>query len=398
MKKMFNIKKISIALITFLCMFLATNNVKAADIEYICRYKIDTSNYDKYYDNIRFQLKFKNNSSGIPFFGSYDINKKVYYENSNNLNLGQGYSASYYGDINGVTNEPVIFYQRLTVSNPSFKNYDYKTKGCPANIYYSVDQNNVDYAHIYEFSLDVDFLTKCNANQYAICGAISLDTINSSDKNNSNEEIGNTTGEAGNYKSCSYADLAIYKAQEGNVKKMFTLYFNSNNAYVDDYHEDVTWKIIPDFEANELKGECPSVVYLPYQIEGGDTVTMSLKKETHSSYVRYGLIVELNGSTDQDRENDICNGKTMKFVKIAYTLIRFLLPILVIIFSVIDFVGVVLSGETEKMEKAKKRFAIRLIVAVIILFIPAIIELLLKLAGIIDSGAGLVEFTCNLFN
>jgi hypothetical protein len=83
---------------------------------------------------------------------------------------------------------------------------------------------------------------------------------------------------------------------------------------------------------------------------------------------------------------------------VAYTLIRFLLPILVIVFSVIDFVGVVLSGETEKMEKAKKRFAIRLIVAAAILFVPAIIELLLKLAGVIDSGAGLVEFTCNLFD
>ena len=62
----------------------------------------------------------------------------------------------------------------------------------------------------------------------------------------------------------------------------------------------------------------------------------------------------------------------------------------------IDFVGVVLSGETEKMEKAKKKFIIRLLVGAAFLFIPALLELLLRIIGIIESGQGLAEFTCNI--
>lgn len=83
-------------------------------------------------------------------------------------------------------------------------------------------------------------------------------------------------------------------------------------------------------------------------------------------------------------------------IGMAFTLLRFIVPALIIILSVLDFVGVVASGEDEKMEKAKKHFATRLVVGIVILLLPALLEVLLKLAGIIGQNQSLSDSVCNV--
>lgn len=86
--------------------------------------------------------------------------------------------------------------------------------------------------------------------------------------------------------------------------------------------------------------------------------------------------------------------KTFGYVKGIYNFMRFIVPALIVVFSTIDFASVVITGEDDKMVKAKKNFIIRLIVGIAILFIPIILESLLKLAGILESGDNLIDLAC----
>ena len=87
-----------------------------------------------------------------------------------------------------------------------------------------------------------------------------------------------------------------------------------------------------------------------------------------------------------------------EYIVMAFKFLRFVVPALIIILSTIDFVGVVASGEDEKLTKAKKNFVIRLIVGVVILLLPFILELILKIAGILGADESLSDSVCNVIN
>ena len=50
------------------------------------------------------------------------------------------------------------------------------------------------------------------------------------------------------------------------------------------------------------------------------------------------------------------------------------------------------------MQKAKKDFIIRLIVGILILFIPILLEVIFKLAGIINEGENLSDIVCSIIS
>ena len=66
--------------------------------------------------------------------------------------------------------------------------------------------------------------------------------------------------------------------------------------------------------------------------------------------------------------------------------------------STISFLTIVVSGDSEKMQKAKKDFIIRLIVGILILFIPILLEVIFKLAGIINEGENLSDIVCSIIS
>ena len=99
-----------------------------------------------------------------------------------------------------------------------------------------------------------------------------------------------------------------------------------------------------------------------------------------------------NNTTVVDTDPCVTVGVVSKYIKIIFNIIRFLVPTVIIIYSVIDFAGVVVSGEQDSMEKAKKHFIQRIIIGVLILLVPSILNIILKLAGIIDRD--IMEYFC----
>lgn len=137
--------------------------------------------------------------------------------------------------------------------------------------------------------------------------------------------------------------------------------------------------------------ECPNSVW------ECDNNEIHINNDCESSK-QYSLIHVL--STDNiSNLNNKCEiiGSIGGYIEKAYTLIRYLIPTLIVILSTADFAGVVFSGEQDKMEKAKYKFMMRLIIGVVTLLIPFLLELILKLAGVIGTGDTIADIACGLF-
>ncbi len=74
----------------------------------------------------------------------------------------------------------------------------------------------------------------------------------------------------------------------------------------------------------------------------------------------------------------------MCFITVIFNIIRYLIPAILIILGSIDFAKVVVSNEREAMSKALSTFIKRVIVAIVIFFLPLLIKFLLQIFG--NSG------------
>lgn len=72
------------------------------------------------------------------------------------------------------------------------------------------------------------------------------------------------------------------------------------------------------------------------------------------------------------------------FVYQVFRPIQWLVPILLLVFTTIDFSKVVFTDSKDGMEKAKKNFVKRAIIAVVIFFIPTLLEIVFE---VIDNQA-----------
>lgn len=123
-----------------------------------------------------------------------------------------------------------------------------------------------------------------------------------------------------------------------------------------------------DVDSQELNITKGSGTIIKFQKLGYDTPENAKKKEE---------------TTKLDTCESIDSLK--KYISMAYNLIRFIIPVLIVVLSSVEFAGIVLNGATDNMEKAKKHFIIRLVIGVAIVLIPVILEMLLRIAGIING-------------
>ena len=87
----------------------------------------------------------------------------------------------------------------------------------------------------------------------------------------------------------------------------------------------------------------------------------------------------LNGCTDL--------GETLTLLKQIYTFLRYMIPVLIIVLSIVDFIKVVASGDDKNYKTAYNRFIKRIIVGIVILLLPFILSLLIRISGIAtDTG------------
>lgn len=88
--------------------------------------------------------------------------------------------------------------------------------------------------------------------------------------------------------------------------------------------------------------------------------------------------------------------ETTKLLKQVYTLLKYLIPVLIIGLSIIDFIKVVASGEDKVFKEVWTKFVKRLIIGIIILILPQLLSMLIKMSGITKmyGGNGGLDFFC----
>jgi len=362
MKKMFNIKSFYLYLFALLCMFLATSNVKA----------------DNDMSNITDKIKEE-----------YGLVSCTYVEyGTNNVIAELVFNSSDFTLVNRVDfngNSDFIKKIKSAKFSPQFKLSDLNGK-CPSLLFLGeMDENLVVKASLENFSgatMKLGYKT-------------TMDDIKDIITNASNGGYN-----PDDYVVCEYAkdnaDSVILNLIISPDKVSLINKIDGQGLSVYKKFENITFE--PNFSVSNLNKKCPNTLYLG--VPDNVSVSKVNLEQKSTTDMKVGRVVKLNNitnnATNKEVQDAICDGKTVEIITTIFNLIRFLVPIIIIILSVINFVGVVISGENEKMEKAKKNFVIRLVIGFAILIVPAILEVILKLAGLIETD--LAEVTCKLFN
>ena len=77
--------------------------------------------------------------------------------------------------------------------------------------------------------------------------------------------------------------------------------------------------------------------------------------------------------------------ETAKLLRKVYNFIKYLIPVLIIGLSLVDFLKVVLNGDDKAFKETWMRFVKRLVVGVVILILPAILSLIINVSGVLNT-------------
>ena len=404
-----SIKKISIFLITFVCMFLLTEKVKAGEV-YKCRYNISyendtTTDYpDEWISTKDLLFSFEYNN------GTYAT--KLVQKNDPSVVMANNKEFAYVNR----------FFLNETKTLEDLKTWDFSTKkSCPSQLWIAWSNDSESYfGENIELSYGISFhqntpqinVGSFGENEYMLCtdDALPLAYKNGDDPpcevvtlDVSKTEINSEVGDSGGGEpvttqtvECMYAD-SLDENNKDSIKFSFNA-TGSSAVHVDDRSNQTLF-------THNIKTEgltkCPKILYeiANEQNTGND---IYIERPTGNNVGIYYLKTTYSVSdvTSGDEEFPGCDalGPTKKYVVGIMNLIRFLVPVIIIVLSIIDFVGIVISGDNEKMEKAKKRFMIRLLVGVLILFVPFLIELLLRVSGVISNGQSIADIVCGIIS
>lgn len=112
--------------------------------------------------------------------------------------------------------------------------------------------------------------------------------------------------------------------------------------------------------------------------------------------------INVGGNSDDDdtglTQCAILGEHVTPIVKWAIRIIQILSIVLIVVLTIVDFAGIVISGEEKNFKEAGTRFVKRLIAGIAILFAPALLTYLIDISGILGQyGIDRNELFCSLF-
>jgi len=147
-------------------------------------------------------------------------------------------------------------------------------------------------------------------------------------------------------------------------------------------NSDYAWQYSTSYVASKISTKKISV-------NGNNSlVTFDLERESIPKLDSENNNVSNDDTSNNDKNYlDSCDelGETGKLIKQIYNLLKYLVPILVVGLSIIDFLKVLLNGEEKVFNEAWSKFIKRLVVGIAIFIIPFILSLLLNISGILDN-------------
>ena len=127
------------------------------------------------------------------------------------------------------------------------------------------------------------------------------------------------------------------------------------------------------------------------ECENGEpsNILLTLKKPDDSNNCSYGVKeakydngLDVRRNTASSSTFTSTDGETAKFLRKVYYLFKILIPLLVIILSIVDFLKVLFLSDDKNYKEAYAKFVKRVIIGIIIFVVPALISLIIHLAGV----------------
>lgn len=170
--------------------------------------------------------------------------------------------------------------------------------------------------------------------------------------------------------------------EEGSTKPAMENQFSckSYDSYISDMRELYCTPNTKNCDNNSLK---------KYYEKKEQLASMCSLHIKYSDYSNQCLIKCMNYSEDiNEIEKNIGNQNSCGFSDKLFTWaanilkwIKYILPVIVIIFGILDFIKAMASESDDEMKKSQKRFIIRLVSAALVFLVPLLIQFILEKMG-----------------
>lgn len=116
-------------------------------------------------------------------------------------------------------------------------------------------------------------------------------------------------------------------------------------------------------------------------------------KEGESSVVKGNIVKKSSYKQNRTYYKPICGlfkkpddgGKLFNYILNAYKIVKVVVPVLVVILTIIEFLKVLFSGEDKTMKDAFKATTTRFILIAVLIFVPVIVEFVIKISGVSEN-------------
>ena len=116
-------------------------------------------------------------------------------------------------------------------------------------------------------------------------------------------------------------------------------------------------------------------------------------KEGESSVVKGNIVKKSYYKQNRTYYKPICGlfkkpddgGKLFNYILNAYKIVKVVVPVLVVILTIIEFLKVLFSGEDKTMKDAFKATTTRFILIAVLIFVPVIVEFVIKISGVSEN-------------
>lgn len=174
------------------------------------------------------------------------------------------------------------------------------------------------------------------------------------------------------------------RCQYENGSNKLELYFNDKEVAMLSELDSVKYCMPIDAVLQKSNGNCPSFIYY-----NSKTDSFHIQEQTQNGKANKSLMLteyddnseEIKSKIEVKSCEDLFGDEIIKDINKVMKIIRIAVPILLMVFGILDFMKATFAGQENEMKKTRDKFIKRVIAAVIVFLIPLFVNLILTLAN-----------------
>ena len=172
-----------------------------------------------------------------------------------------------------------------------------------------------------------------------------------------------------------------------DITKIVELYYNENSF---NFTEGYTTKFTANDIISKNEGSCPEKIYSYYNDLVPDQEMFYVNSKEKPSPNRTWILTGQQNYSSSPSDNqvpttdDACQllgDDTIKLIDDIMRIIRIIVPLLLIVLGMTDFLRATFSDNEDNMKKDRERFIKRIIAAIIVFIVPMFVHLVLNVAN-----------------